>query len=720
MKNFKFLALLGVIALAGSMSFTSCSSDDDLGNTPSAKLTGDDVPVNLVLNVATNNSASTRMTASSVQADLNQSFRGIDNATLMAYKMSSDGNHVKEATSAEKVYGFGQIMAAGYLTSSDNENSSSNRILELSLPTATNTLLFYGKAIKSGSDDTEGKIEYKVDEDGDISNNSFKLVSRLHDEDGFNNAQALIAAVFTYLNTAGLNDATVQWDHNTQGDTSDDITVEHVTIHWNQFAKIDDGKLVVNDKAPLDATGATPMCPLGEILGGAYVALNTVYTGEIRAGSGAATGRMLIDLNDILDKVSTATPVSIQEKVAQNFAQSIRSILTSIINPNNPTTPWAATATVANAIGYTNDVSGVSNLNNFPTAYGLPMGAAQLTNTQADANSTIYTWSYVDDLPMSGMGGGTTNVANYMYPAELTYFGNSPIRVSDIAHETNDYPNGTTNWEGTWTADWSQTFGHVISTTRSVAMKENINYGTALLKTTVRYGAPYLHDNNNAIQAARNESVEDDAIIVANGTTSPFTLTGVVVGGQEAEMGWNYVAKASEPKFSQMVYDGAIASAAIPLYDESGGAKSSPNYTMVWDNYDPKLSVNEQSAVYIALEFRNETGVDFWGKDNIIRNGGTFYIIGKLDPQTNAGDIEWPDAYKQSLPPYDTDGSTIQAKRVFIQDYVTEANFVIGENSLQSAYVTVPDLRSSQISLGLSVDLKWRNGLTFDVTLGEN
>ena len=51
---------------------------------------------------------------------------------------------------------------------------------------------------------------------------------------------------------------------------------------------------------------------------------------------------------------------------------------------------------------------------------------------------------------------------------------------------------------------------------------------------------------------------------------------------------------------------------------------------------------------------------------------------------------------------------------------MTTANFLIGPNSLQSAYVTVPDLRATQVSLGLSVDIKWETGLTFDdIILGE-
>ena len=142
----------------------------------------------------------------------------------------------------------------------------------------------------------------------------------------------------------------------------------------------------------------------------------------------------------------------------------------------------------------------------------------------------------------------------------------------------------------------------------------------------------------------------------------------------------------------------------------------SENYTLVFDNY---TDAADQNAVYVALEFTNATGKDFWGEANLVRAGGTFYIVGKLDPTaTGLAAITWPTDY--ALPPYNADGSTIQATRVFIQDYMTTANFVINATSLQHAYVTVPDLRSTQISLGLSVDLAWSPGLVFDnIVLGE-
>ena len=56
---------------------------------------------------------------------------------------------------------------------------------------------------------------------------------------------------------------------------------------------------------------------------------------------------------------------------------------------------------------------------------------------------------------------------------------------------------------------------------------------------------------------------------------------------------------------------------------------------------------------------------------------------------------------------------------MFIQDYMTSVNFTIGEYSLQHAYLTVPDLRYSALTLGLSVDMNWETGIDFgDIVVG--
>ena len=368
-----------------------------------------------------------------------------------------------------------------------------------------------------------------------------------------------------------------------------------------------------------------------------------------------------------------------------------------------------------------------------------------MTYTAVDNSTNPHTvvnkYSYMSQVPTYAMGsvGGNFDPKNYMYPAELCYFGNSPIRVTSDAHVKAEYPDGASNWDNdenwktTYTAghntvDWSKN-AHVLSSTRSVAMQENINYGTSMLKTTIAYasGVADLKDNNSGIHTG-----EADNTIAVSG--SPFTLTGVLVGGQPQTVGWNYITKASATDpYVCMVYDNDLPSTAIPT------STGSENYTMVWDNYkavdDP--AADAQNTVYVALELTNNSGKDFWGMNNLIRNGSAFYLIGKLDPDVTSATnltslgksaeqyaadkslgITWPTKY--ALPPYNADGSTVKARRVFIQDFVTTANFIIGEESLKTALVSVPDLRASHLSLGLSVDLSWSNGLNFEnVVLGQ-
>ncbi len=53
------------------------------------------------------------------------------------------------------------------------------------------------------------------------------------------------------------------------------------------------------------------------------------------------------------------------------------------------------------------------------------------------------------------------------------------------------------------------------------------------------------------------------------------------------------------------------------------------------------------------------------------------------------------------------------------EDFMTTANFWFDENSLKQALLTVPDLRHSSLTLGLSVDMSWSTGINFnDITLG--
>lgn len=751
MKKKLLFAFVGAIALSGAVGITSCSSDKDVAEevNPSYNEKTGEVAVNFVFNVSTGNTATTRMAETTVQALSTNTFRGMDKSALMSFKLSSNGQHVfNAATTADKQFSLGAVLGQNAIGPDSKEDS--RRILELSVPVGTNTLMFWGKAQKSGTDNGQGKIDFY--EATSLNDAYFSLNPILpagsDPRKAFDQYRDLIAAVLNKIMASSYSGTA------TYG-ASESRTV--TDLKWSDYVEIGTAGLKTKGTNP-GSTGI--MSELGVILGNAFVTFNTINSGELRAGSGTAVERMLVDLYTVIDKVADATPTNLEEAVAKEVGSKIRDNMQLFLNAQKTFSCWAKINTVKQNSGLepaamdklpTNtESSNDIELQKFPAILGMPDGstvlACTITPDETDPTkiaSTVY--AYRGKIPTYNMGGTTIvddgfDIYDYMYPAELCYFGNSPVRVSAGTHTTTHeiFPQGTSNWDddSKWLTEGGHSWvknGAVLSSTRSVGMQENINYGTSLLKATVRYGAATLKDNNSVLHDG-----ESDNELTADANL--FTLKGILIGGQYQTMGWNYVAK-SGSKDNCMIYDNALTDGTestvdqktIPAYTAEG-AKSNPNYTLVWDNWNAGSKGNKQNIVYVALEFVNN-GEPFWGEKNLIPTGGTFYISGMLDPDNNlstsdrSAGINWPYPTKDesvanenyyALPPYDTDGNTIKERRIFIQDYMTEANFVIGASSLKKAMVTVPDLRSAQMSVGLSVDLKWSTGLKFEnVVLGQ-
>lgn len=382
----------------------------------------------------------------------------------------------------------------------------------------------------------------------------------------------------------------------------------------------------------------------------AYDIFTTIGSTELRLGSAPAVKRMLTDLQ----KTVTNLKVGASREVA------------------------AICDAILTAIGTPGTITGVQA--NFPADLGLPEGAAQLTFANG-AFAYATTHGAVDNTT-------ATPITKYTYPVELCYWVSSPIRVSEDPDITADmYPVTVATWDS-WTSTatgWADKWvdnGTISSATRAVALKKNIQYANALMKTTIAYqsGVTKLQDNNAAI----HQGEENNEIDVTN---TAFTVKGVLVGKQPTQVGWNFKDETNATR-DNVVYDTQFDATAIPT-------GNNPLYTMVFDNYTTSTAANDK-VVNIALELVNNSGKDFWGKDNLIPAGGTFYLAAQLDLGNQNFDS------------------------VFMQDYMTTVNLTIGATSLQSAYATVPDLRSVAMTFGLSVDLVWQAGATFGITLGQN
>ncbi|MDO4159611.1 MAG: hypothetical protein Q4D41_04050 [Prevotellaceae bacterium] len=340
------------------------------------------------------------------------------------------------------------------------------------------------------------------------------------------------------------------------------------------------------------------------------------------------------------------------------------------------------------------------NYASFPTSYNLPEGSAQL---QFTSSSTTTPFSYVVSPTINAQTStGTTsttvvNTYSLTYPASLNYFVSTPLKATNT--ELESWPTNTTDWDaanvtgGTW-ADWAEA---VSATTRTIALVKNIQYGVANLAVTVK-----------CANSATLEDYEGNYVTIPttspSTTTSGFKVTGVLVGGQPKACGWDFNPTSADANdFAYTVYDNIEKSQATIDGTDYGyicakqNASLGTNYTLVLDNLVSGSSAT-QNKVNIAIELENNSGAAFYGYNGgLIADGAKFYLVGQLDPEK--GTISEDD----------------KPNHVFVQDYTTTANLTI--SSLKNAYLTIPDLRATNMALGLSVDLNWQEGLTFDITL---
>lgn len=389
-----------------------------------------------------------------------------------------------------------------------------------------------------------------------------------------------------------------------------------------------------------------------------------LYNNFIKLKAGSANSVLLVmqDLYNAVEKFKTDDP--------SNIASAIQ---TAIIGDKG----------LFNKAGKPDDVTGDVQLTwkndplTFPKNLNLPEGVARVTYDNG--------FKYVTNRTQGTgtvMGDMTIDENKITYPASLYYTTISRVAASHTA----DIPTSITEWKFD---SWDQV---VKTNSKSVALADKVNYGVANFAVTVKCDGIKLPTNGT--QEATQSAVEvnmngDDYVTVPD---EGFTLTGVLVGGQYQKVDYKFDPKENEimplqnTGGSYTIYDRDIQNVRAKTNFAEG-----TNYTLV-------LPTNEKDDnIQFALEFKNDA-VGFYGKDGFIPHGATFYVVGKLVKQ-NAN----------------SQGNQDNATRIFQQDYKTTANVTL--KTLKNAYYTLPDLRATNLSFGLAVDLTWQKGYVFDVTI---
>lgn len=318
----------------------------------------------------------------------------------------------------------------------------------------------------------------------------------------------------------------------------------------------------------------------------------------------------------------------------------------------------------------------------FPGKFNLPDGVASLSWI---AGESKFAYNAPNNVIIGS--GNSINYQKICYPAELSYFVNTTTMVSDKdMSNLSEFP-AYNEWTNPTGANWTgKNFAEkaVENSTRTVGLKDPVQYSVAVLKSTVRCKEATLEDNAKeagGFKANQSITVNDNS----------FPVTGILIGGQPASVDWKYEPASSET-FENTIYDNVMNGS--PMYAKyASEAPTVGNYTLVFDN----KKTGAENSVYVTIELENKSGQAFYGKDGIIQKDTKFYLVGQLDPKqtglTNPNSVN----------------------RVFVQDYVTTANFKIKD--LKDAYNCIPDLRTSGINVGLAVDLSWKEGITFDVDI---
>lgn len=410
---------------------------------------------------------------------------------------------------------------------------------------------------------------------------------------------------------------------------------------------------------------------LTTIAGSSYTdAKSTEHKWSAVIADAQGQGSALSTLYKNFTSLTAGSSASVQEAV-QELYTSLNSLLSGnqtevnkgIINAIIKNIKAGATVGTDGTVALNADYTG------FPENINLPDGAVTVkfeNGTFTAQTSATYTTD----------GTQVAALSDYVYPANLWYRANTLIKTSDKVL-TDKYTNGTAwdailaNYDGD---------GVVKNSTASIALNDQIQYAVGRLKMTVKAAASALKDGN-----------DEDVAVPENG----FPVSAVLIGDQR-KVDFQFAPVSKTKQYT--IYDKELTG----INASTGG--SAANNTLA-------LETPADENVNVLLELTNNTGKRFKGKNGYIPAGGKFYLLATLTPSKGTG--------------YNATGMN----QVFKQDYVTSANFTIQANikdastnpnqdkGLGAAYNVIPDLRTPALSIGLSVDLTWQSGLTFDVDL---
>lgn len=611
MKKNLFIIGMGAMALATPLFLSSCSSSDDIADTPSTN-NSEAVKTSFTLSVgipgggSSNAKPMTRMGEDITQAQTTPAFRGMDNMTLIPFTTGAAVT-TSDNRAGSKNINLPNTTVNTLLSTQITTTGNAHVYTDVSVPVGVASFLFYGKAV----DATAGT-------DASTAADMFKYGS---------------------LTTAGLS-----------AGAPSGISFSPKQIYTGSA----------------DAKATSLATYLTKIAGSSYTdAQSKEHKWSAVTADAQGQGSALATLYKNFTSLTAGSSASVQEAV-QELYTSLNSLLSGNQTEVNKGIIHAIITNIKTgaSVGSDGTVALNADCTGFPANINLPDGAVtvKFENGTFTAQTTATYITY---------GTQVAALSDYVYPANLWYRANTLIKTSDKVL-TDKYTNGTAwdailaNYDGD---------GVVKNSTASIALKDQIQYAVGRLSMTVKVAEGTLYDGNGETVTVPTEG---------------FPVSAVLIGDQR-KVDFQFAPNKTDKQYT--IYDKELTGINATT------TGSTANNTLV-------LETPADENVNVLLELTNNTGKRFKGKDGYIPNGAKFYLLGPLTPSKGTG--------------YDA----TKLNQVFKQDYVTTANFTIVTNNgeghnkgLGAAYNVIPDLRTPALSIGLSVDLTWQAGLTFNVDM---
>lgn len=629
----------GIAAIALSMA--ACSSDDEVAQQPQ-----DLGVVKTSFNISVPGSPKTRMSDYRVQYHAtgeDPTFLGIDSIELIPFGKGG------EIAASDVRLGANLTLGMTGATPAIQKNNSINALnpngtrsqyyRDVEVPIGTKSFLFYGRAPQKAA-----IADATIDQ---INGCLFKKSAGLTDQTPAT-MEFQLRNIYTAKTTPTLAQNLVDYLNSIANASN---TVDGTTYKWS------------------DATN---------MYNGMYNAFITM-----KAGASANVQALVQRLYNELKDVENSTATGIKNAITNST--------------------YVSAVSTDGVLTFTNDVGGdlKTKANCYPASLNLPDGAA-IIGWNPDAETPGFE---VKTTP-TNLGLSVAALTDYTYPASLYYRGNSQISVDNQNTHAADYTStDVTSWDAMDGTAYASTSllgkypthqGTVAINTKSIAIEEQIQYAVARLDLQVGATTANLPYNTTEWDATANEGAGAYVNKTVAVGTDAFQVTGILVGGQKAvDFEFHPIANAT----AKTIYDNQIVTETADAYTAATKYLS----TTMADVMRTLVLECDDDEVKFAIEFKNNSGVDFVGRDGIVANGCKFYLIGaiKKNPGEGEGTVTYP-----------TSG---QVSKIFLQDYYTTVKASV--SSLVNAYNVIPDLRAPKLELGLSVDLTWQQANTYEVPL---